>query len=421
MHLSVMIMKRVLILVFLVIGVLSSCAFESNSTIILWTDKPEMAAYVEEFNSTQNNYRIEIVYKKQPETALAQTNNLTDNPADLVVADFLNSPGTMEHFSPLNGIFREGSIDLSRFYSGLLKLGQKEEELLLLPVSFNLPAVMFNRTTESEDIPSFFMNPVDMENAAGNFNKKSDTDFEVMGFSPRWEKEVLFLNAVLMGTDFQLLNTGVLSWDNKKLLDSLKLSIDWSKETNGGLEQEEEFTAKFLYDPSYKLIAENRILFYYSDMVNFFAIPPEKRKNLDFRWLSSNDKIPVLGNILFSGIPNGAKNKNGALEFIYWFFDPDTQKKLLKSTQIKRMETFGFANGFSSLPEVNKNELPIIYPSLVGYIPPESSLIFPKALPLYWNELKTKVIKPWLYNQTGENLLDTSLQQAIEEWLKQRS
>ena len=375
-----------------------------------------MAAYVEEFNSTPNKYKIEIVYKKQPGAALA----LTDNPADLVVSEFLNSPGTIEQFASLDSYFGEDKMDLSIFYSGLLELGYKEEELYLLPVSFNLPAVMFNRATESKDIPSFFMNPLDMENAARNFNEKSDTNFQAMGFSPRWESEVLFLNAVLTGADFQLLSTGVLSWDNQKLSDSLKLSINWSKEINGGFEQEEEFTTKFLYDPSYKLIAEDRILFYYSDMVNFFGFPPDKRKNLDFRWFSSADKIPVPGNILFSGIPLGAKNKNGALEFIYWFFNPDTQKKLLKSTQIKRMDTFGFANGFSALPEVNKNELPIIYPTLVGYIPPESSLMFPKPLPLYWNDLKTKVIKPWLESQIKANPPEMSMQQAIEEWLKQK-
>ena len=61
-----------------------------------------------------------------------------------------------------------------------------------------------------------------------------------------------------------------------------------------------------------------------------------------------------------------------------------------------------------------------MYPTLVGYIPPESSLIFPKPLPLYWNDLKTKVIKPWLKSQTEETPPETSMQQAIEEWLKQK-
>jgi hypothetical protein len=182
-----------------------------------------------------------------------------------------------------------------------------------------------------------------------------------MGFSQRWETEVLFINAILMETNFKMLNTGVLSWDNQKLLNSLEYIKKWTNETNGGLEQEEEFTTKFLYDPSYKLIEESRILFYYSDIVNFFGIAPEKRKNLDF------------------------------------------------------------ANGFSSLPEINKNELPIIYPNLVGNIPQESSLIFPAPLPLYWNELKTKVIKPWMYEQTEASPVDKPLHTVIEEWLKQRS
>ena len=376
-----------------------------------------MAAYVEEFNSVQDNYRIEIVYKKEPGNALART----DYPGDLIISEFLNSPGTIDLFSSLTDVYDENKLDLSIFYSGLLDLGYIKEELYLLPISFNLPTIMFKKTIESEDIPSFYMNHEEMENASTNFNITSNTKFEVLGFSPRWENDVLFINSVLMGTNYQMLGTGVLSWDRQKLLDSIDLSKNWSEEINGGLEQEEEFTTKFLYDPSYKLIEENRILFYYSNLVNFFGIAPEKRKNLDFIWLASDDKIPVLGNILFAGIPEKAKNRKGAIRFIHWFFDSETQKNLLKSSQIKRMDTFGFANGFSSLPEINKNELAIIYPNLVGKIPQESSLSFPKALPLYWIELKTRVINPWLYGQTGENPPGITLQEAIEEWLKQRS
>ncbi len=408
-------MKRALLLVIPIILFFSSCS--PNSTIILWTDKPEMAAYVEEFNSVQDKYRIEIVYKKDPGTALAQT----EYSGDLVISEFLNSPGTIEQFSSLADMYDENKLDLSIFYSELLDLGYFENELNLLPISFNLPTIMFKKTIDSEDIPSFYMNPEDIKNASINFNAKSDTNFEVMGFSTRWEKEVLFINSVLMGTNFQMLSTGVLSWDRQKLLDSIEFSKDWSEKTNGGLEQEEEFTTKFLYDPSYKLIEENRIRFFYSDLVNFFGIAPEKRKHLDFRWLASDNKIPVLENILFTGIPEKAKNKKGATQFLHWFFDPSTQENLLKSSQIKRMDTFGFANGFSSLREINKNELAIIYPNLVGKIPQESSLIFPEALPLYWVELKNKVIIPWLYEQTGQKTQGITLQGAIEDWLKQRS
>ena len=410
-------MKRIPLLIITIIIFLTSCSSNSNSTIILWTDKPEMAAYVEEFNSLQDKYRIEIVYKKEPGVALAKT----EIPGDLIISEFLNAPGTIELFGSLEEVYKNDKMDLSIFYAGLLDLGYKQDELLLLPVSFNLPTLMFKKTMDLKDIPSFYMNQEDIKNASINFNNKSDAKFEVMGFSPRWETEFLFNNTVLLETNFKMLGTGVLSWDKQKLLESLETSRNWSIEINGGLEHEEDFTTKYLYDPSYKLIEGNRILFYYSDLVGFFGIAPEKRKNMDFRWIATDNKIPILGNILFAGIPEKAKNKKGSLEFIHWFFDPETQKNLLKSTQIKRMDTFGFANGFSSLPEINKNELAIIYPNLIGNIPQESSLLFPQALPLYWTEIKNKVIKPWLDEQTGAVPSENTLQKVIEEWLKQKS
>jgi len=410
-------MKKLLKLLPFFILIITSCGLQNNSTIILWTDKPEIAAYVEEFNSIQGEYQIELVYQKEPGKALKNT----ESPADLVISEFLNSPEIIELFSPLTDIYSEDNMDLTIFYTGLLDLGYVNKELFLLPISFNLPTIMLKKEQNIKNIPAFYLNPDKMKETALNFNNKSNSNFEVMGFSPRWSSEVLYLNAVLMKTDFHVLNSGILSWNEKNLLDSLQLSKTWNTEINGSLKLEKDFKAKFLYDPAYKLIEENRILFYYSDLVSFFRISPEKRDYLGFRWLSLEDKIPVLGNVLFSGIPDKANNRKGATQFIHWFFNYNTQRKLLKSSQIKRLDTFGFANGFSSIKDINKNELPIIYPNLVGYIPQESSLIFPKALPPFWNELKTKVIEPWMFEQTGANPPDTSLQDAINEWLKQKS
>ncbi len=409
-------MKRITAIILPIIIIVTSCMNNSNSNIILWTDKPEIAAYVEEFNSTQDKFRLEIVYKKNPGEEL----RASESQPDFIISDFLSSPGIMELFAPLDDLLNEERLNRNIFYSDFLNMGKKEETLLLLPVSFNLPAVMFNTELESVTIPPFFLNPLEMETAAKEFNENSNSGFQVMGFSPRWEKEVLYLNSVLEKADFKALSTGVLSWNNDNVMKSLEDLNRWSEDINDSFESQEEFTTKFLYDPGYKLIAEKRILFYYSDLVGFFSIPPEKRKNLDFRWFALENKIPVLEDVVFSGIPLGAKNSEGAVEFIYWLFSPDTQKKLLKSSQIKRLDTFGFANGFSSLPSVNKNDLPIMYPKLAGSIPPESSLVFPDSLPFYWREIKKDVIIPWFYNRTQKIPQNISLQEAIEEWLKQR-
>ncbi len=387
-----------------------------NSNIILWTDKPEIAAYVEEFNSTQDKFRLEIVYKKNPGKDLLES----DNQPDFVISDFLSSPGIIELFSPLTDLLKEERLNNNIFYSQFLNMGKRGEDLLLLPVSFNLPAIMFSNELDSVNIPPFFLNPPEMESAAKEFNETSTSSFQTMGFSPRWESEVLFLSSVLAGAEFQALSTGVLSWNNETVTESIEDLKRWSTDINNSFEYQEEFTTKFLYDPGYKLAAEKRILFYYSDLVGFFSIPPEKRKVLDFRWFAMENKIPVLEDVVLSGIPVGAKNTEGAVEFIYWLFSPDTQKKLLKSTQIKRLDTFGFANGFSSLPGVNENAMPIMYPNLAGLVPPESSLLFPKSLPSYWLELKTDVIIPWFYDRSGDSPQEITLQGAIEEWLKQR-
>ncbi len=279
---------------------------------------------------------------------------------------------------------------------------------------------MFSNELDSINIPPFFLNPPDLESAAEEFNETSTSSFQTMGFSPGWESEVLFLSSVLAGAEFEALSTGILSWNNETVTESIEDLKKWSTDINNSFEYQKEFTTKFLYDPGYKLAAEKRILFYYSDLVGFFSIPPEKRKVLDFRWFAMENKIPVLEDVVLSGIPVGAKNTEGAVEFIYWLFSPDTQKKLLKSTQIKRLDTFGFANGFSSLPGVNENAMPIMYPDLAGSVPPESSLLFPKSLPSYWLELKTDVILPWFYDRSGDSPQEISLQEAIEEWLKQR-
>jgi len=410
-------MKKLLKLLPLFILTITSCALKNNATVILWTDKPEMAAYIEEFNSIQGEYQIELVYKKEPGKSLENE----ENPGDIIISEFLNSPELIKLFSPLTNRVAEGIIDPTIFYSGLLDPGYIDEELFLLPISFNLPTIMLKKEQNIKDIPAFYLNPDKMKETALKFNNKSKANFEVMGFSPRWDSKVLYLNAVLMKTNFHVLKSGILSWNEKNLKDSLQMSKTWNNEINGSLKLEEDFKAKFLYDPAYKLIEKNRILFYYSDLVNFFRISPEKRDDLEFRWLSLEDRIPVLGNVLFLGMPDKANNSKGATQFIHWFFNYNTQKNLLKSSQIKRLDTFGFANGFSSIKDINEKELPIMYPKLVGYIPQESSLIFPKALPPFWNELKTKVIEPWMFEQTGANPPDTSLQDAINEWLKQRS
>jgi hypothetical protein len=111
-----------------------------------------------------------------------------------------------------------------------------------------------------------------------------------MGFSPQWDPEILYIKAVLLGADFHETAQGQLAWNEEHLRDAVKYIRTWMLDVNGGPGREQEFTDKYLYDPSYKLIDSGRIAFYYTTLRDFFGIPAEKRKEIDYRWIAKEGR-----------------------------------------------------------------------------------------------------------------------------------
>ncbi len=400
-------------LLFLIISF--SCSRFENHTVILWTNRPEIAAYVEEFNAIHNEGKVEIEYKQTPGKALKAATALPD----LVFDEYLNAASTFDLFTPLDSLFKKKRIDNSLFYKKLLNEGKRNDHQLLLPVSFNLPLIFFKKNTPSSFIVPFFMNLDTLQKASAAANKKSRKNFAIEGFSPLWNKEALFQITKLYKTDFRQINSFI-TWNNDNLTKAATFMQNWISDINGGLIQEREFQEKYLYDPKPKLVEEGRIFFSYSNLTSFFALPPEKRKNLDFRWFSQNNHVHALYTVLYTGIPKGAKNKRGAELFLSWFFKKETQKKFLEATIHKRIRIFGIGQGFSSLREINNNELPKLHPALMGHIPPESALIFPPPVPENWKIIKEHIIKPWLYKQVSEDdPPPATLKDTMIKWEKQ--
>ncbi len=407
-------MKKTAILI-LVIPFIISCNKSQRHMVTLWTNRPEIAAYVEEYNATHDNIKIEIEYKEFPGRELAES----ESSVDLVFDEYLNSGKTVSLFSTLDSLFEKGELDSSVFYSSLLDRGKFEDRQVLLPVSFNLPVVYFKKGIEPEYIVPFFMNLDTLKNASGSFNEKSKRSFRQEGFSPLWSRESIFQISVLQGSDYKQLGS-ILSWNDEKIEKSTLFIKNWIEEVNGGLKEETEFKEKFLYDPMPKLINQGRIGFAYTDINAFFALPPEKRKNLDFRWFSSDNKVYALNTILYAGIPKNAAHRKDARIFLTWFYRTDTQKKLLEASLHKRIRIFGIGQGFSSLKNVNSNELPRLYPALMGHIPPENAIIFPDPVPGSWPVIKEQIIKPWLYNKAVmDDPPNKYLKDEIMEWERQ--
>ena len=186
-------MKYLMILISLLPIFLSSCTFFEEKTAVLWTDRPEFAAYVEVYNAQQDEYHIELKFRQDPGKTLMQETEQ----ADLVIGEGFTSRDIITQFSDLSKLFEEDTINQRLFYTQLLKIGKREEEQLILPVSFSLPVLIFNTEKYVEEQSSFLLNAEQIRQASIKFNEESKPRRRIMGFVPWWSPDFLYTQAIL--------------------------------------------------------------------------------------------------------------------------------------------------------------------------------------------------------------------------------
>lgn len=383
---------------------LSACspgASRGSTPAAIWTDVPEMALYAELFNGAQSRYRVEVLWKADLEASLKAEG---PKPA-LVVGRYLKSAAVRSRFQALDFLFGELTVNQAAFYPELLSAGSFGARQLLLPISFNLPAVVFPADPAVANLADVrgksLVGIRDLAGAASAFNKRQGPAFVRMGFSPRWDADFLVLAANAEGADFR--EGRPLAWDEEGLKAAIGSLKAWTKSVNGEPALEEDFQFKYLYTPGYKYVAEGRALFAYMDSSDFFLVPEEKRASLDYRWFAEKGSIPVDPEIVYAAIPLAGRDKAAAEAFLKWFFREDSQRAMLESARKTRIleSSFGVAEGFSSVHSVTERLFPLYYPSLVGHLPPSEALASPKVFPAAWPELKAKVLGPWLLEATA--------------------
>jgi hypothetical protein len=394
----------------------SSCGQETERTAVLLTDRPEFTAYAEQFNTAQNQYRLIVEFSDTPRESLDSRHNAPD----LIIDSHLNSVRYLSQFATLEKLFMEQELSKERFYQEPLIQGTYEEQQVILPVSFSLPAVIQKKGLELQDAPAFFYSIEDIKALCRQFNRIDDEEFAAMGYAPSWSSGMLYIVTVLRGAHFRESSNSSLLWNGEKLRSAVAEIENWPSEVNESEELQKQFTDKFLYEPPLKLIRQERILFHYTDTSSFYEMSPEQREDLETHWLASDGQVPVLSDMLFAGIPHGAEGIEAARAFLKWFFDSGNQERLIRNSMYKQMRHFGIAGGFSSLPQVNEEVLPRYYPSLVGYTPRESFLAFPPPLPPEWPAIKREILEPWLMQRAKNGADVPSLQERINTWMRQR-
>ena len=421
-----------------------------SQQLVIWTDKAEVASCVELFNATHEQIAAYVVYKENLLASLAAISGSEVHP-DVLVGSWLKSspavssgePYTGEdvqddkeiaasaksfvksikrNFRSLDSLFDKGALHEGSFYANVLDWGRVEGRQYLIPVSFNLPAVIFSKDNESYVEGFSTLSLHEIEECAAAFNRKNASgSYTAMGFSPFWDDDFLYVAAKLYGADFRT-RAGKLLWDEEALTSWAQATQKWSLERNGGAENEQSFQFKYLYTPGYKQVGSGRCLFSYTTSDELFSLTDAQTQGLSFRWVSQGGRLPVEDAVTTLALCKRGKNHKSAELFCTWLFDAQTQRQLLERTARMNLDTtsFGIAGGFSSMREVNESYYPAFHRELLGKLPPEDLLELPQQLPSRWESLKKTAILPYLKEASGgTDGSSRSLADFVTDWVKQ--
>jgi hypothetical protein len=418
-------------------SLLATSACAEKKSAVLWTSKAETAIYAQLYNSAQtkgreggsNKYKIEVKFTR----SLSQDMLNEKSHPDIVIGSDINTPSVLASLDNMEKVFRKKIVDKDQFYSELLKTDiRNKNKAYLLPVSFNLPVIMFKGGGETEiaEKPTIDLDELRTNGISYNVNEGD----RIRGFSPLWTRprsasgDFLILCSRLFDVDFAAEKTRLV-WDE----DELDATTDYLKEwiaLNGGYQNEEDFIYKYFFNPAPKLIASGRIRYAFMDSDEYFLSAGVSAgtkapsyaggaDEFDFRWLSKDDRIPVSEDIVFLGIHKKSDAKDICYDFIRWFFTSETQNLLLEESHRSHLSesVFGIAGGFSSLPEVNESVFPKYYEAVLGHLPTPEALKMAPTAPAAWREIKDAVIIPYMIDAIRlEGSKTEGLDKRLRDW-----
>lgn len=389
---------------------LAGCGLGLESPLRLVTNRAEMAAYVDRFNSLQSDLKVEVSYQEAPAQAV-----LDGVSGDIVIGEWLASPAVMDRLEGLGDVVKPGKIDPAWFYARLLAMGSRDNRPMLVPLSFSLPALVFER--QSQDLPAMLLQMDMLQSMSKAYNRTNKAGVVTnLGFSPSWNPDFFTLTSLLFGAHLRPGRNGLPAWDENGLRRTVDFTQQWLEGINGGADVDATFSERNLVQPWYKLLSSGKTLFALASFRDLFALSEDERRDFDFRWLSQDGVVPVMDDVLFAGVLRSSHDKAGAKAFLQWFCSLPVQLSLLSVNQSRRIGVFGITDGFPAWKTIDERDLPAKYPMLLGHIPMESLLQFPDTLPDNWVKVRDGVIDPWIMDSASGKTTDT-LEKRLQDWL----
>ena len=167
-----------------------SCS-NSDGTVLIWTDRPEFTEYAELFNSTSSNLKVIIRYRENIAQSLPPVQD--EQKPDIIIGGGFTETQVEKYFLPLDYLFTDLHINRQQFYPQLLDSGLLLGKQYLLPVSFNLPLVIFSEANDSLVPDPYVIDTDQIRDISAEFNKTNKSGaYTSMGFAPSWNTEFLY-------------------------------------------------------------------------------------------------------------------------------------------------------------------------------------------------------------------------------------
>ena len=412
----------------------AGCA-RTEAVVELWSDRAELAAYVDAFNAAGGPVKVELTYSPQPGGQL-----LSGAAApDLMFGSGLASPELHRLLAPLDRLLAN-QLAADEYFPELLAAGAAGGRQFTLPFSFTLPVVVFARAATPPDIDQFLLSAEELRRLAEEFDARAPSLGEAkpeerktesagrepapqlarVGFSVLWNERLIYLLAQASGAGFAATEDGTVVIDQARLAAAVGSVHDWLRAVPGGIAGHQRFADTYLHRPLYQLVLDGRILLFVTDIASYARLPEQKRELLDFRWLAVDGGIPVLEDYRSFAVPAAAGNPSGAALFLRWISQPEIQAHLLEAANFKWLRGFGLAGGFPALRDVSERILPRSHDFLIGRLPDASLLRVPAPPPVDWAAARRELVGPWLRAAATAGSLpppgQPPLAQAVSRW-----
>jgi len=367
-----------------------------------------VAQVVEQYNSGNSEFKVIFQYR---ENVVSSFKREEQKPDIIIGADLQNSDIKAE-MQNLNNLFDMSVPEKENMISSLMKGITVKGEKRLLPLSFSLMSAVFKKDSKriNSRLPS--LNLETMRNSSVVFNQEQKT----RGYSPYWDKDLVFTILELFQSDFSSSEKGALLWNQENLDSAVQFMNEWN-ELNGGTEEMLSFNQKFLYDNRIKILKEERILFTSMDSAAFMELSDLMSRDLDFLYITRNFMFQP-ADIVYGGISKKTSAQGASSDFLSWLIDEETQREIIESSLRSKTGNFAVLGGFSSLNSVNKLILPEYYPRLAGKIPEPQYILPQSEKPVDFESMKETLITEWVLERSEGNSI--SLSDALEKWEKLR-